>query len=174
MAVRILPHRPALRRRRLGSIPHRPPRHQEAVDREQQVTEQPYCYRRRVAQNLEMARAAVLAELIRWDSLGSIQRKLKKDAVNTLTSRYAFTWKRQEDVDRNNLSSYSDTASSWGQRAVVATAIQSDWPIASLENIEEVQKIRGGPRREVSMVLPRGRPGVEPSGSAILRFITGY
>ena len=71
-------------------------------------------------QNPEMARAAVLAELIRWDSNQSIRRKLKKDAINTLTSRYVFTWKRQEDgsiimkcrltvhgfkdVDRNNLS----------------------------------------------------------------------
>ena len=69
-----------------------------------------------------------------------------------------------------------------GQRAVVATAVQNQWPMASLDvseaflkgfTFEEIQERRGGPKREVSLVLPRAKPG-EPSGVAILRTIKGY
>ena len=38
---------------------------------------------------------------------------------------------------------------------------------------EEIKERRGGPKRQVSLVLPRGKPG-EPSGVAILRTIKGY
>ena len=39
---------------------------------------------------------------------------------------------------------------------------------------EEVQEIKGGPRREVHLELPKGRPGLEPSGSALLRQCLGF
>eukprot|EP00959_Pyramimonas_sp_CCMP1952_P305997 6403638-Pyramimonas_sp.AAC.1 len=60
-------------------------------------------------------------------------------------------------MERGHLDKFSGTASSWGQRAVVATAVQSAWPIASLDisqaflkglTFEEVQQIRGGPKRQ--------------------------
>ena len=38
---------------------------------------------------------------------------------------------------------------------------------------EEIQERRGGPRRRVSLILPRCRPG-EPSGVSILRTVKGY
>ena len=78
---------------------------------------------------------------------------------------------------------YSGTSTRWGQRSVVATAVQRGWNIASLDiamaflrgmTFDEIQEIKGGPRREVSMQLPRGRPGLEPSGSALLRQCTGF
>ena len=78
---------------------------------------------------------------------------------------------------------YSGTSTRWGQRSVVATAVQRGWNIASLDiamaflrgmTFDEIQEIKGGPRREVSMQLPRGRPGLEPSGSALLRQCPGF
>ena len=38
---------------------------------------------------------------------------------------------------------------------------------------EEIQERRGGPKREVSLILPRPKKG-EPSGVSILRTIDGY
>ena len=38
---------------------------------------------------------------------------------------------------------------------------------------EEIQERRGGPKRRVSLILPRPKAG-EPSGVAILRTIKGY
>ena len=69
-----------------------------------------------------------------------------------------------------------------GQRVVVATAVQHQWPMACLDvseaflkgfTFEEIQDHRGGPRRRVSLILPRSRPG-GPSGVSILRTIKGY
>ena len=100
-----------------------------------------------LVKNPELAKAAVLAELLRWIDNTAVQRQSKKDAWNLLTSRYVFTWKLQtdgtrimkcrltvhgfKDMERGSLDKFSGTASSWGQRAVVATAVQSEWPIAS-------------------------------------------
>ena len=39
---------------------------------------------------------------------------------------------------------------------------------------EKIQEISGGARREVHMQLPKGRPGLEPSGSALLRQRLGF
>ena len=69
-----------------------------------------------------------------------------------------------------------------GQRAVVATAVQQQRPMASLDvseaflkgfTFDEIQERRGGPKRRVSLILPRPRQG-EPSGVSILRTIKGY
>ena len=38
---------------------------------------------------------------------------------------------------------------------------------------EEVQERRGGPKRRVSLILPKGKQG-EPSGVSILKTIAGY
>ena len=65
---------------------------------------------------------------------------------------------------------------------MVATAVQNQWPMASVDvsevflkgfTFEEIQERRGGPKREVSLILPRAKHG-EPSGVAILRTIKGY
>ena len=87
-----------------------------------------------------------------------------------------------EDVYKNDLDRYSGTSTRWGQRMVVATAIQSGWPMASLDisvaflkgmSFDEVQKIRGGPRRQVSMQLPYAQKGM-PSGVQLLRQFPGF
>ena len=39
---------------------------------------------------------------------------------------------------------------------------------------DEIQKIRGGLKRDVHMQLPRGRKGLEPSDSALLRQSKGF
>eukprot|EP00973_Karenia_brevis_P085553 11869469-Karenia_brevis.AAC.1 len=58
---------------------------------------------------------------------------------------------------RHTLERFSGTSTRWGQRAVVATSVQLGCPLASLDigqaflkglTFEEVQKIRGGPKRE--------------------------
>ena len=115
-----------------------------------------------------------------------------------LTSRYVFTWKRSPDGSRymkcrltvhgfkdtaaTHLESFSGTSTRWGKRAVVAIAVQQQWPMASLDvseaflkgfTFEEIQERRGGPKREVSLILPRPKKG-EPSGVSILRTIDGY
>ena len=63
-----------------------------------------------------------------------------------------FLDRQRDDMDR-----YSGTSTRWGQRAVVATAVQRNWNIASLDiamaflrgmTFEEVQEIKGGPRRK--------------------------
>ena len=147
----------------------------------------------------EAVKAAVLAELVRWCDNTAFQRKLRKDAHNILASRYVLTWKRQsdgsyvikcrlcvkgfQDIYKSEVDRYSGTSSRWGQRAVVATAIQSGWPLASLDismaflkglSFDEIQSIRGGPKRTVCMQLPRGRLGLEPSGVSLLRSVKGY
>ena len=98
----------------------------------------------------DLAKAAVLAELLRWTTKNqALQRQQRRDAVNLLTSRYVFTWKRGEDGVRymkcrltvhgfkdtaaGSLDRYSGTSTRWGQRAVVATAVQNQWPMASLD-----------------------------------------
>ena len=64
----------------------------------------------------------------------------------------------------------------------MATAVQGQWPMASLDvseaflkgfTFDKIQERRGGPKRRVSLTLPRCKAG-EPSGSSILRTIRGY
>ena len=87
------------------------------------------------------------------------------------------------DRQRNDMDRYSGTSTRWGQRTVVAVAVQQGWNIASLDiamaflrgmSFDEIQEARGGTRREVHMELPKGRAGLEPSGSAILRQCKGF
>ena len=147
----------------------------------------------------EQVKAAILAELKRWVENDSFKRQPRSQAKNLLTSRYVMTWKRQtegniimkcricvrgfQDMHKDNLDRYSGTSTRWGQRAVVATAVQSKWPLASLDisqaflkglTFDEVQKVKGGPKRVVSMCLPRARRDIEPSGSALIRQLKGY
>ena len=86
-----------------------------------------------------------------------------------------------KDTAASNLDRFSGTSTRWGQRVVVATAVQQQWPMASLDvseaflkgfTFEAIQESRGGSKREVSLVRPRAKPG-EPSGVAILRTIKG-
>ena len=147
--------------------------------------------------NPEIFKKAITAELQRWVENASFKRQLRKDAENILSSRYVVTWKRQEDGSRimkcrmcvrgfedmykQDLDRYSGTSTRWGQRMVVATAIQKGWQMASLDisvaflkgmSFDEVQKIRGGPKRKVSMQLPHAQAGM-PSGVQLLRQFPG-
>ena len=88
-----------------------------------------------------------------------------------------------KDIERGHSDKFSGTASSWGQRAVAATAVQFGWQVASLDisqaflkglAFDEVQQIRGGPKRQVSMALPRSPGGIEPAGSAALWSVEGF
>merc|ERR1712197_337843 len=138
-----------------------------------------------VRKHPDLAKAAILAELVRWTSKNqALRRQPRRQAVNLLTSRYVFTWKRHSDGSRylkcrltvhgfkdmtaSHLDRFSGTSTRWGQRAVVATAVQHQRPMASLDvseaflkgfTFEEIQERRGGPRRRVSLILPRSRPG---------------
>ena len=135
--------------------------------------------------NPKLVAAAVLAELMRWIENCSFRRKARRWARNVLSSRYVLMWKRQPDGgrlmkcrlcvcgfldrQRDDMDRYSGTSTRWGQRAVVATAVQRGWNIASLDiamaflrgmTFDEIQEIKGGPRREVHLELPKGRPGM--------------
>ena len=47
-----------------------------------------------IKQHYDLAKAAILAELIRWTSKNqALRRQPRKEAFNLLTSRYVFTWK---------------------------------------------------------------------------------
>ena len=98
-----------------------------------------------------------MAELLRWTTKNQVlRRQRRRDAVNLLTSRYVFTWKRGDDGVRymkcrltvhgvkdtaaGSLDRYSGTSTRWGQRAVVATAVQKQWPMASLDVSEAFLK----------------------------------
>ena len=146
----------------------------------------------------DLAKAAILAELLRWTTTNQVLRcQPRRQAANILTSRYAFTWKRNVDGTRylqsrptvhgfkdpgaSNLDRLSGASTRWGQRVVVATAVRNQWPMASLDvseaflqgfTFEEIQERRGGPKRKVSLILPRPKCG-EPSGVAFLRTIKG-
>ena len=124
--------------------------------------------------NPKLVAAAVLAELMRWIDNCSFRRKARRWARNVLSSRYVLTWKRQPDGgrlmkcrlcvrgfldrQREDMDRYSGTSTRWGQRAVVATAVQRGWNIASLDiamaflrgmAFEEIQEVRVGPKRVV-------------------------
>ena len=79
-----------------------------------------------------MAKAAILAELVRWTTKNqALRRHQRRDAVNLLTSRYLFTWKRNADGTRylkcrltahgfkdsaaSQLDRFSGTSTRWGQ-----------------------------------------------------------
>ena len=100
------------------------------------------CTPEEVKEHTDLAKAAVLAELLRWTTKNqALRRQPRRDAVNLLTSRYVFTWKRGADGIRymkcrltvhgfkdnaaGSLGRYSGTSTRWGQRAVVAAAVQN-------------------------------------------------
>ena len=147
----------------------------------------------------ELVRLAVIAEIKRWLDNDALRRQLRSKAVNILTSRYVFTWKRMsdgsrilkcritvhgfKDMEKNTVDRYSGTSSRWGKRTVLASAVQSGWPVASMDvsmaflkglTFDQIQEIKGGPKRLVSMRLPFGKAGKEPSGSVLLRTFPGY
>ena len=142
--------------------------------------------------------AAVLAELERWVQNAAVRRQKRHLARNLVTSRYVFTWKLQKDGSRilkcrltvhgfkdnekASLERYSATVTRWGQRMVTCTSVQSAWPMASLDisqaflkglSFDEIEE-QTGKRREVSLVLPKGRPGIEPSGNVVFRRLPGF
>ena len=71
-----------------------------------------------IQQHHDLAKAAILAELIRGTSKNqALRRQARKDAKNLLTSRYVFTWKRSPDGSRYmkcrlTVHSFKDTAAS--------------------------------------------------------------
>ena len=84
----------------------------------------------------DLAKAAILAELVRWTTKNqALRRQHRREVVNLLTSRYVFTWKRNaggtgylkcrltvhgfKDAAVSNLDRCSGTSTRWGQRAVV-------------------------------------------------------
>ena len=54
-----------------------------------------------IKQHYDLAKAAILAGLIRWTSKNqALRRQARKGAKNLLTSRYVFTWKRSPVCSR--------------------------------------------------------------------------
>ena len=122
----------------------------------------------------DLAKAAILAELLRWTTKNqALRHQPRSQAANLLTSRYVVTWKRNDDGTRYlkcrltvhgfkdsvaaSLDRYSGTSTRWGQRAIVATAVQNQWPMASLDvseafpkgfTFEEIQERRWGSKEE--------------------------
>ena len=100
-------------------------------------------------ENTKLATEAIQAELQRWVDNGSFRRQSRQYARNIITSRCVFTWKRRpdnsrymkcrlcvhgfKDMYRQDLDRYSGTSTRWGQRMVVATAVQAGWDLVSLD-----------------------------------------
>ena len=51
-----------------------------------------------IRDNYDLAKAAILAELVRWTTKNqALRRQHRRGSANLLTSRYVFTWKRNND-----------------------------------------------------------------------------
>ena len=54
-----------------------------------------------VRKHPDLAKVAILAELLRWTTKNqALRRQPRRQAANLLTSRYVFTWKRNDDGTR--------------------------------------------------------------------------
>jgi len=131
----------------------------------------------------EEVAAAILQELLTWQSFS---RKLRKFARNIIDTRWVVKWnwetdpstnaKRRiirarlcvrgfKDVDAVGLSSYAGTAKRYSQRLLVSEAVQQGWDICTTDintallqgvTYEELAEITGAPMREVNFYLPKG------------------
>ena len=71
-----------------------------------------------VREHFDLAKVAILAEVLRWTTQNqALRRQPRKGAVNLVTSRYVFTWKRNNDGSRYlkrglTVRGFKDTAAS--------------------------------------------------------------
>ena len=85
-----------------------------------------------IKQPYDLAKAAILAELLRWTTKNqALRRQPRRAATNLLTSRSVFTWKRNSDGTRylkcrltvhgfkdaaaSNLDRFSGTSTRWAK-----------------------------------------------------------
>ena len=130
--------------------------------------------------NVEVCRAAMVAELRTWHELGAICRQSRISADNLLGSRWVLRWKNNDntrqakarvivrsyrDMQANELRIFSGAASRWGHRVVAALAAQCRWHLFSLDVSQvflrglpfaEVAKATGEVRRSVQLTVPLG------------------
>ena len=108
------------------------------------------CSPEEITKHYDLAKAGILAELLRWTTKNqALRRQPHRHVVNLLTSRYVVTCKRGnkgsrytkcsltvnrfKDVAASSLERFSGTSTRYGQRVVVATAVHHQWPMASLD-----------------------------------------
>ena len=119
-----------------------------------------------VTKHSDLAKAAILTELIRWTTKNQARRRQPRwGTENVLTSRYVFTWKRGTDGgrsmkcrftvhgDKDTAASqrerFSGTSTRWGPRAVVATVVNNQGHRASLDGVY-LRGDQGAPRRSTT------------------------
>ena len=135
--------------------------------------------REEALQNLEACRASMLKELGRWHKHGAWVRFPLKDSRNLLRSKWVLKWKdisgkrdvkarlvAQGFLDQQSLSTFAGTTSRWGQRIVVAFAVQFGWKLVSADvseaflrgiTFQELHSLDPSqPLRKVEISLPPG------------------
>jgi len=134
---------------------------------------------------------AMFLEVKRWYDLDTFKRRAASESFNTLESRWVLKWKwitdkwcirarltvrGFQDLQKGKLSKYASTASRWGQRVLVSTAVNHGWPLVSADvsqaflrgvTFADLAKLPGETVRQVQFRLP-------PGSVSLLRRLDGY
>ncbi|CAE7314416.1 RE2, partial [Symbiodinium necroappetens] len=135
--------------------------------------------RQEALENVDRCRRAMVKELLRWNGHKAWLRGSKASARNTLQSKWVLKWKNiqgERDVkarlvvqgfrDTQTVESYASTTTRWGQRLLLAIAVQQGWPLKSADvseaflrglSFEELHRTGVDKElREVQLLLPPG------------------
>jgi hypothetical protein len=142
--------------------------------------------------NVDKCREAMIQELMRWVKHGAWKRGKRSGASNVLKSKWVLKWKDIQDgqaksrkikarlvaqgfLDKQTTDTFAGTSTRWGQRLLIAIAVQRKWSLWSADiseaflrglTFQELHE-EGGELREVQISLP-------PGGEHLLRTIQGY
>ena len=135
--------------------------------------------RQEALENVDRCRRAMVKELLRWNGHKAWRRGSKASARNALQSKWVLKWKNiqgERDVkarlvvqgfrDTQTVESYASTTTRWGQRLLLAIAVQQGWPLKSADvseaflrglSFEELHRTGVDKElREVQLLLPAG------------------
>ena len=142
-------------------------------------------------QNAPACKRAMIDELRRWQGLEAFERCPLAEADNLIDARWVLKWKVVDgqriikarltvrgfrDMQAGQLATFSGTTSRWGQRIVVAVAVQKRWALFSCDvaqaflrglSFRELAQIDGEVSRSVQFKLPAG-------SIPMLRALPGY
>ena len=142
--------------------------------------------------HVDECRESMILELMRWERHGAWKRGRMDKASNVLKSKWVLKWKDISDgtsksrkikarlvaqgfLDRQTTDTFAGTSTRWGQRLLIAIAVQQGWSLWSADiseaflrglTFKELHE-EGGELRQVQISLP-------PGSEHLLRTIPGY
>ena len=142
--------------------------------------------------HVEECRESMILELMRWIKHSAWKRGDARNATNILKSKWVLKWKDISDgsqkvrkikarlvaqgfLDKQATDTFAGTSTRWGQRLLIAIAVQRGWALWSANiseaflrglTFDELHQ-EGGALRQVEISLP-------PGGEHLLRVIKGY